>query len=83
MPMARRTTPRRASRPTTPEATTPTNHTGGLYASDLFLQATTFRSSSNRRPSRTAGLIDITFDEAAANPPFTIGNSFNNVAGSG
>jgi hypothetical protein len=63
-----------------PEATTPTNYTGGLYASDLFLryyvplieQSAAFKDG---------GLIDITFDEA--NPPFTIGNSFNNVPAPG
>jgi len=63
-----------------PEATTPVNYTGGLYASDLFLkyyvplieQSAAFADG---------GLIDITFDEA--NPPFTIGNSFNNVPAPG
>jgi len=63
-----------------PEATSPTNYTGGLYASDLFLryyvplieQSAAFKDG---------GLIDITFDEA--NPPFTIGNSFNNVPAAG
>ena len=63
-----------------PEATTPVNYTGGLYASDLFLryyvplieQSAAFKDG---------GLIDITFDEA--NPPFTIGNSFNNVPAAG
>ena len=63
-----------------PEATTPTNYTGGLYAADLFLryyvplieQSAAFKDG---------GLIDITFDEA--NPPFTIGNSFNNVPAPG
>jgi hypothetical protein len=63
-----------------PEATTPTNYTGGLYASDLFLhyyiplieQSAAFRDG---------GLIDVTFDEA--NPPFTVGNSFNNVPAPG
>jgi len=57
-----------------PEATTPTNYTGGLYASDLFLkyyvplieQSAAFKDG---------GLIDITFDEA--NPPFA-NSSFNN-----
>jgi hypothetical protein len=60
-----------------PEATTPRNYTGGLYASDLFLayyvplieQSTAYHSG---------GLIDITFDEGE--PSFTYsGNSFNNV----
>jgi hypothetical protein len=63
-----------------PEATTPSNYTGGLYAADLFLryyvplieQSAAFADG---------GLIDITFDEA--NPPFTIGNSFNNVPAPG
>ena len=63
-----------------PEATTPLNYTGGLYASDLFLryyiplieQSTAFADG---------GLIDVTFDEA--NPPFTVGNSFNNVPAPG
>jgi hypothetical protein len=63
-----------------PEATTPTNYTGGLYAADLFLryyvplieQSAAFKDG---------GLIDITFDEA--NPPFTIGNSFNNAPATG
>ena len=63
-----------------PEATTPTNYTGGLYASDLFLryyvplieQSAAFKDG---------GLIDVTFDEA--NPPFTVGNSFNNVPAPG
>jgi hypothetical protein len=68
-----------------PEATTPTNFTGGLYASDLFLkyyvplieQSAAFKDG---------GLIDITFDEA--NPPFA-NSSFNdannpgNTAGAG
>ena len=60
-----------------PEATTPRNYTGGLYASDLFLayyvplieQSTAYANG---------GLIDITFDEGE--PSFTYsGNSFNNV----
>jgi hypothetical protein len=58
-----------------PEETTPTNFTGGLYASDLFLkyyvplieQSAAFKDG---------GLIDITFDEA--NPPFA-NSSFNNA----
>ena len=58
-----------------PEETTPTNYTGGLYASDLFLkyyvplieQSAAFKDG---------GLIDITFDEA--NPPFA-NTSFNNA----
>ena len=58
-----------------PEETAPTNYTGGLYASDLFLkyyvplieQSAAFKDG---------GLIDITFDEA--NPPFA-NSSFNNA----
>ena len=58
-----------------PEKTTPTNYTGGLYASDLFLkyyvplieQSAAFKDG---------GLIDITFDEA--NPPYA-NMSFNNA----
>ncbi|MGN6605770.1 MAG: alkaline phosphatase family protein [Jatrophihabitans sp.] len=58
-----------------PEETTPTNYTGGLYASDLFLkyyvplieQSAAFKDG---------GLIDITFDEA--NPPFA-NSSFDNA----
>ncbi|MGA7835434.1 MAG: hypothetical protein WCA31_09545, partial [Acidimicrobiales bacterium] len=59
-----------------PEATTPTNYTGGLYASDLFLR---YYIPLIERSAAFAdgGLIDVTFDEA--NPPFTVGNSFNNV----
>jgi hypothetical protein len=59
-----------------PEATTPTNFTGGLYASDLFLRY--YIPLIEASPAfKDGGLIDITFDEA--NPPFTIGNSFNNA----
>jgi hypothetical protein len=63
-----------------PEATTPTNYTGGLYASDLFLR---YYIPLIERSAAFAdgGMIDITFDEA--NPPFTIGNSFNNVPAPG
>ncbi len=63
-----------------PEATTPLNYTGGLYASDLFLR---YYIPLIERSAAFAdgGLIDITFDEA--NPPFTIGNSFNNVPAPG
>jgi hypothetical protein len=58
-----------------PQNTTPTNYTGGLYASDLFLkwyvplieQSAAFKDG---------GLIDVTFDEG--NPPFA-GSSFNNA----
>jgi len=63
-----------------PEATTPLNYTGGLYASDLFLR---YYIPLIERSAAFAdgGLIDITFDEA--NPPFTVGNSFNNVPAPG
>jgi hypothetical protein len=63
-----------------PEATTPVNYTGGLYASDLFLR---YYIPLIERSAAFAdgGMIDITFDEA--NPPFTIGNSFNNVPAPG
>jgi hypothetical protein len=63
-----------------PEATTPTNYTGGLYAADLFLR---YYIPLIERSAAFAdgGLIDITFDEA--NPPFTVGNSFNNVPAAG
>ncbi|MBN9375083.1 MAG: hypothetical protein J0I40_06775 [Cellulomonas sp.] len=58
-----------------PRATTPTNHTGGLYASDLFLQY--YIPLIERSAAfKDGGLIDITFDEA--NPPFT-NMSFNNA----
>ena len=65
-------------RPTpSPESTTPTNYTGGLYASDLFLRY--YIPMIEKSPAfKDGGLIDITFDEA--NPPFTYsGNSFNNA----
>ncbi|WP_058726749.1 hypothetical protein [Curtobacterium luteum] len=60
-----------------PQSTTPKNHTGGLYASDLFLKY--YVPMIERSPAfKDGGLIDITFDEA--NPPFTYtGNSFNNA----
>jgi hypothetical protein len=58
-----------------PEATTPTNYTGGLYASDLFLRYY-IPLIEQSAAFKDGGLIDITFDEA--NPPFTVGNSFNN-----
>ncbi len=60
-----------------PEATTPRNYTGGLYASDLFLAyyLPLIESSS---AYANGGLIDVTFDEGE--PQFTYsGNSFNNV----
>ena len=63
-----------------PEAVPPTNYTGGLYASDLFLR---YYIPLIERSAAFAdgGLIDVTFDEA--NPPFTTGNSFNNVPAPG
>jgi hypothetical protein len=63
-----------------PEATTPTNYTGGLYAADLFLRYY-IPLIEQSAAFKAGGLIDITFDEA--NPPFTIGNSFNNVPAPG
>jgi hypothetical protein len=59
-----------------PEATTPTNYTGGLYAADLFLRYYIPLIEQSAAFAQ-GGLIDVTFDEA--NPPFTVGNSFNNV----
>jgi Phosphoesterase family len=60
--------------PTTPNP--PVNYTGGLYASDLFLQHVIPEIEAS--PAfKDGGLIDITFDEAF--PPFTYtGNSFAN-----
>ena len=63
-----------------PEATTPANYTGGLYAADLFLRYY-IPLIEQSAAFKDGGLIDITFDEA--NPPFTIGNSFNNVPAPG
>jgi hypothetical protein len=63
-----------------PEATTPKNYTGGLYASDLFLKYYIPLIEASAA-FKDGGLIDITFDEA--NPPFTIGNSFNNAQAPG
>ncbi len=58
-----------------PQTTTPTNHTGGLYASDLFLRY--YIPLIERSAAfKDGGLIDITFDEA--NPPFA-SMSFNNA----
>jgi len=60
-----------------PQAFAPKNYTGGLYASDLFLQY--YIPMIEKSPAfKDGGLIDITFDEG--NPPFTYsGNSFNNA----
>ena len=63
-----------------PEATIPTNYTGGLYAADLFLRYY-IPLIEQSAAFKDGGLIDLTFDEA--NPPFTIGNSFNNVPAPG
>jgi hypothetical protein len=63
-----------------PEATTPTNFTGGLYASDLFLRYY-IPMIEQSAAFADGGMIDVTFDEA--NPPFTVGNSFNNVPAPG
>ena len=63
-----------------PEATTPANYTGGLYASDLFLRYY-IPLIEQSAAFRDGGLIDVTFDEA--NPPFTVGNSFNNAPAPG
>ncbi len=63
-----------------PEATTPSNYTGGLYAADLFLRYY-IPMIEQSAAFADGGMIDITFDEA--NPPFTVGNSFNNVPAPG
>ena len=63
-----------------PEATTPLNYTGGLYASDLFLRYY-IPLIEKSAAFADGGLIDVTFDEA--NPPFTVGNSFNNAPAPG
>ncbi|MGI8715596.1 MAG: alkaline phosphatase family protein [Solirubrobacteraceae bacterium] len=62
------------SNPTTPKA--PVNYTGGLYASDLFLEHVIPEIEAS--PAfKDGGVIDITFDEAF--PPFTYtDNSFRN-----
>ncbi|HVP75001.1 MAG TPA: alkaline phosphatase family protein [Gaiellaceae bacterium] len=62
------------SDPNTPNP--PVNFTGGLYASDLFLEHIIPEIEAS--PAfRDGGLIDVTFDEAF--PPFTFtGNSFAN-----
>jgi hypothetical protein len=60
-----------------PESVPPANFTGGLYASDLFLEY--YIPMIEKSPAfKDGGLIDVTFDEG--NPPFTYsGNSFNNA----
>ena len=58
-----------------PEETTPTNYTGGLYASDLFLKYY-IPLIEQSAAFKDGGLIDITFDEA--NPPFA-NSSFNDA----
>jgi hypothetical protein len=62
------------SNPDTPKA--PVNYTGGLYASDLFLEHVIPEIESS--PAfKDGGLIDVTFDEGF--PAFTFtGNSFAN-----
>jgi hypothetical protein len=62
------------SNPNTPNA--PVNYTGGLYASDLFLEHIIPEIEAS--PAfKDGGLIDVTFDEGF--PPFTYsGNSFAN-----
>ena len=62
--------------PTAPNA--PVNYTGGLYASDLFLEHVIPEIEAS--PAfKQGGLIDVTFDEGF--PPFTYtGNSFSNSA---
>ena len=74
-PSATATTSRAAS-PTRTRPTPPLNYTGGLYASDLFLEHVVPEIEAS--PAfKDGGLIDITFDEAF--PPFTYtGNSFAN-----
>ena len=62
-----------------PEATTPLNYTGGLYASDLFLRYY-IPLIEQSAAFADGGLIDITFDEA--NPPFTVGQQLQQRAGS-
>jgi Phosphoesterase family len=62
------------SDPNTPNA--PVNFTGGLYASDLFLEHV-IPEIEESPAFKEGGLIDVTFDEGF--PPFTYtGNSFSN-----
>jgi Phosphoesterase family len=66
-----------SSIPDDPESTTPVNFTGGLYASDLFLEYY-IPLIEQSQAFKQGGLIDVTFDEAF--PAFTYtGNSFNNA----
>jgi Phosphoesterase family len=60
-----------------PEATTPQNYTGGLYAGDLFL-AYYVPLIEQSQAYQQGGLIDVTFDEGEPNFTYS-GNSFNNV----
>jgi hypothetical protein len=63
--------------PYVPESTTPKNFTGGLYASDLFLEYY-IPLIEQSQAFKQGGLIDVTFDEGF--PAFTYtGNSFNNA----
>jgi hypothetical protein len=63
--------------PNNPESVAPKNYTGGLYASDLFLEYY-IPMIEKSAAFKDGGLIDVTFDEG--NPPFTYsGNSFNNA----
>jgi hypothetical protein len=60
-----------------PQSAKPANYTGGLYASDLFLEYY-IPMIEKSAAFKDGGLIDVTFDEG--NPPFTYsGNSFNNA----
>ena len=58
-----------------PLTTPPKNHTGGLYAADLWLRYY-IPLIEKSAAFKDGGLIDVTFDEA--NPPFT-DMSFNNA----
>lgn len=58
-----------------PQHTTPTNYTGGLYASDLFLKWY-IPLIEQSEAFKDGGLIDVTFDEG--NPAF-VNSSFNNA----
>ena len=68
-----------------PEETTPTNYTGGLYASDLFLKYY-IPLIEQSAAFKDGGLIDVTFDEANppfANSSFADANNPGNTAGAG